>query len=404
MGLFKTKKNETTKSAAKQETAKTAASDSGAAEAEKEKKPGFFASKWQSVKTGAGKLAKKGKKAIGKEPDEMSDTEFDTRLQELEADGETGYASRYYALIEELKKMPSLTALSKQAEPDDVAEAVSENPQLDDTDKAESNAANEKLAAPSGEGGEKMTAEEEAVSETGRETNETEQDKTAEGGSETAESGNTEEGGSLKDKAMALKDDAMAAGTSGMNAFASHKRSKALEQLSTNADIATSSGRQISYMKGQADIETSNSGFDTASNVVNLVNKAIGKFGSSSLAAIAGKVTGFINTALSFGKDFMAKRLEKKSVKNGLKGLLGGTEVYKQMKSKYKLHGGDMRRAIRIAANRSSVQELINADKDKLSEDYAQNVKDGTGSADDYMGLAGGRDAASIKKAMGGAG
>ena len=480
MGLFKRKKKENKQSSTEKEQDKKvekAVEESAEPTPEKktdekqeqEKKPGFFASKWQSVKTGSKKLVKKGKKAFQKEPDDMSDTEFDERLQSLEAEGETGYASRYYALIDELKNMPSLVALTKQAEPEDVAEAVSENPTLEEGEKEEAKEAAESPASetadPAAKTAETSTASEsetavapeaaepektetsvEAESEVSAEVkqeaetpaeskasepaaeNSAEEKNTAapeektekpEAAGETAEqkseekeaaageetkdeTASSEDKASVTDKLLTMKDDALNAGKSGMSIVGSYQRSKALAKLSENADISTTKGRKLSYMKGQADIETSNNSFDTAANVVNLVNKAIGQFGSSALADIAGKISGFVNMALSFGKGLMAKRLEKKSVKNGLKGLLGGTEVYNKLKTKYKMHGGDMRRAIRVAANRSSVQDLVNADKDKLSEEYAEDVKSKNGAADQYMGLAGGRDAASIKKAMGG--
>ena len=73
MGFFTRKKKENKQSSTETEQAKKVekASEESAetkteknADAEQEKKPGFFASKWKSVKTGAGKLVKKGKKAF----------------------------------------------------------------------------------------------------------------------------------------------------------------------------------------------------------------------------------------------------------------------------------------------------------------------------------------------------
>ena len=97
----------------------------------------------------------------------------------------------------------------------------------------------------------------------------------------------------------------------------------------------------------------------------------------------------------------MSKRIEKKSIKDGIKGLVGGNDAYKKLKDKYRLHGQDMRRAIRTAAKHSSVTDLINADKDKLSGEYAKNVKDKDSGVADVMGLAGGTDELAMKKALG---
>ena len=73
MGFFTRKKKENKQNSTETEQTKKiekAAEESAETapekktDAEQEKKPGFFASKWQSVKTGSKKLVKKGKKAV----------------------------------------------------------------------------------------------------------------------------------------------------------------------------------------------------------------------------------------------------------------------------------------------------------------------------------------------------
>lgn len=343
---------------------------------EKKSQPGFFSRTWTKVKTGTSKLKKKAVKAVSKDPDEMPDDEFNEHLQDMEASGETGYASNYYSLLEELKTMPSLMALSKQADSKDVAEAVSENKTLDNKDQEEAKAEAEETA----KAGESKTEE----------PAKTEESTKAEEPAKVEEPAKAEE--TTADKIKSFAGDGKDLASEGMSIYKSHNRAKELEKLSKSVDPNSSKGRQIQYMQAQAKKESASSGFDMAQSAVNTINKAIGKFGSASLSNIAGKITGFINMALGFGKDMISKRMEKKSVKNGLKGILGGTDVYKQLKGKYKLHGGDMRRAIRVAANQASTKDLVDADKDKLSEEYASKAGDNNKDVADYMGLAGGRD------------
>ena len=91
------------------------------------KKEGFWTRSWKSIKTGAKKSKRKLLKAVTKDPEDMTDEEFDGYLQDEEADGNEGYSSRYYALLEELKKMPALMQFAKDAEPKDISEAVGED-------------------------------------------------------------------------------------------------------------------------------------------------------------------------------------------------------------------------------------------------------------------------------------
>lgn len=475
---------------------------------EKKKEPGFWSRSWNKIKTGAGNSKKKFVKAISKEPEDMSEEEFDKYLQEEEAEGNEGYASRYYSLIEELKQMPSLMSLSKDAESKDIAEAVSKNPKLDKEDKeqvddvkggkteseSESDVAgksqsNEKsdkdLSAENKTESEnksidntlkektaktaskkesevadkleinkkdsndsntesKIESESHKNSESQRENKSEPERKENEGGvsntlkeksektvgesegeaadksksesnekgeedlstenkaeSESSENPESEKEESTLNKIMDFKEDGIDLGNNAVSIYKSSKRRKALEALESKADPKSTQARQLSYMKDQAKKESTSNGFNIAQNVLGTVNKAIGKFGSEKVKDIASKISKCINMALNFGKDIALKKLEKKSIKNGLEGLLGGSEVYNKLKDKYKLNGGTMRRAIRVAANRSSMQDLIDADKDKLSEQYEENVQKSDENTLSFMGLAGGKNAQAAKKSMG---
>ena len=183
--------------------------------------------------------------------------------------------------------------------------------------------------------------------------------------------------------------------------YKNSRRQKTLEKLAGQTDNTSSKGRSYRYMAAQTNKEKTQAGFDIATTAVNTVSDMLQRFGSSKVGDIAGKIAGYINKALAFGKDFMSKRIEKKAIKDGIKGLVGGNDAYKKLKDKYRLHGQDMRRAIRTAAKHSSVTDLINADKDKLSDEYARNVKDKDSGVADVMGLAGGTDELAMKKALG---
>ena len=421
----------------------------------KEEKPGFFKRTWGKIKTGASRAKRKGLKAVSKDPDDMTDDEFNEHLKDLEGEGDIGYASRYYELIDELSKMPSLMALTKQSEgqknkEDAVDEAVKDTQKEQDSEetpagkeeiakkaqdepaKAEEPAkkenapgkietvekaeAEEVPARTDKEAEEIETAEAPARAEAVTENADTEESPAKEEATEKAEAENTpadieeehhsEETQSDKGSVarqivgetakVAVENKDKAVGI-----YKNSRRQKTLEKLAGQTDNTSGKGRSYRYMAAQTNKEKTQAGFDIATTAVNTVSDMLQRFGSSKVGDIAGKIAGYINKALAFGKDFMSKRIEKKAIKDGIKGLVGGNDAYKKLKDKYRLHGQDMRRAIRTAAKHSSVTDLINADKDKLSDEYARNVKDKDSGVADVMGLAGGTDELAMKKALG---
>ncbi len=421
----------------------------------KEEKPGFFKRTWGKIKTGASRAKRKGLKAVSKDPDDMTDDEFNEHLKDLEGEGDIGYASRYYELIDELSKMPSLMALTKQSEgqkdkEDAVDEAVKDTQKEQDSEgapagkeeiakkaqeepaKAEEPAKNENApgkietaekaeteevpARTDKEAEEIETAETPARTEAATESAEAEESPAKEETTEKAEAENTpadieeehhsEETQSDKGSVarqivgetakVAVENKDKAVGI-----YKNSRRQKTLEKLAGQTDNTSGKGRSYRYMAAQTNKEKTQAGFDIATTAVNTVSDMLQRFGSSKVGDIAGKIAGYINKALAFGKDFMSKRIEKKAIKDGIKGLVGGNDAYKKLKDKYRLHGQDMRRAIRTAAKHSSVTDLINADKDKLSDEYARNVKDKDSGVADVMGLAGGTDELAMKKALG---
>ena len=406
----------------------------------KEEKPGFFKRTWGKIKTGASRAKRKGLKAVSKDPDDMTDDEFNEHLKDLEGEGDIGYASRYYELIDELSKMPSLMALTKQSEgqkdkEEAVDEAVKDTQKEQDSEEApaadkeeiakkaqEEPAEAEEPAKKENAPGKIETAEkaetEEAPARTeaATESAETEEAPAKEEATEKAEAENTpadiekehhsEETPSDKGSVarqivgetakVAVENKDKAVGI-----YKNSRRQKTLEKLAGQTDNTSGKGRSYRYMAAQTNKEKTQAGFDIATTAVNTVSDMLQRFGSSKVGDIAGKIAGYINKALAFGKDFMSKRIEKKAIKDGIKGLVGGNDAYKKLKDKYRLHGQDMRRAIRTAAKHSSVTDLINADKDKLSDEYAKNVKDKDSGVADVMGLAGGTDELAMKKALG---
>ena len=422
----------------------------------KEEKPGFFKRTWGKIKTGASRAKRKGLKAVSKDPDDMTDDEFNEHLKDLEGEGDIGYASRYYELIDELSKMPSLMALTKQSEgqkdkEEAVDEAVKDTQKEQDSEEApaagkeeiakkaqDEPAEAEEPAKKENAPGKIETAEkaetEEAPARTDKEAEEIETAETPVGTEAATESAETEEVpakeeapekaeaentpadiekehhseetqsdkgsvarqivGETAKVAVENKDKAV-------GIYKNSRRQKTLEKLAGQTDNTSGKGRSYRYMAAQTNKEKTQAGFDIATTAVNTVSDMLQRFGSSKVGDIAGKIAGYINKALAFGKDFMSKRIEKKAIKDGIKGLVGGNDAYKKLKDKYRLHGQDMRRAIRTAAKHSSVTDLINADKDKLSDEYAKNVKDKDSGVADVMGLAGGTDELAMKKALG---
>ena len=422
----------------------------------KEEKPGFFKRTWGKIKTGASRAKRKGLKAVSKDPDDMTDDEFNEHLKDLEGEGDIGYASRYYELIDELSKMPSLMALTKQSEgqkdkEEAVDEAVKDTQKEQDSEEAPA-ADKEEIAKKAQEEpvkaeepakkenapGKIETAEkaetEEAPARTDKEAEEIETAETPAGTEAATESAETEEA-PAKEEAMEKAEAentpadiekeqhseetqsdkgsvarqivgetakvAVENKDKAVGIYKNSRRQKTLEKLAGQTDNTSGKGRSYRYMAAQTNKEKTQAGFDIATTAVNTVSDMLQRFGSSKVGDIAGKIAGYINKALAFGKDFMSKRIEKKAIKDGIKGLVGGNDAYKKLKDKYRLHGQDMRRAIRTAAKHSSVTDLINADKDKLSDEYAKNVKDKDSGVADVMGLAGGTDELAMKKALG---
>lgn len=425
----------------------------------KEEKPGFFKRTWGKIKTGASRAKRKGLKAVSKDPDDMTDDEFNEHLKDLEGEGDIGYASRYYELIDELSKMPSLMALTKQSEgqkdkEDAVDEAVKDTQKEQDSEetpagkeeiakKAQDEPAKaEEPAKKENAPGKIETAEkaeaEEVPARTDKDAEEeieaAETPARTEAAPEKAEAENTpaktdeapqaesekkEESPDKKEEAPQSEETQSDKGSvarqivgetakvavenkdKAVGIYKNSRRQKTLEKLAGQTDNTTGKGRSYRYMAAQTNKEKTQAGFDIATTAVNTVSDMLQRFGSSKVGDIAGKIAGYINKALAFGKDFMSKRIEKKAIKDGIKGLVGGNDAYKKLKDKYRLHGQDMRRAIRTAAKHSSVTDLINADKDKLSDEYAKNVKDKDSGVADVMGLAGGTDELAMKKALG---
>lgn len=430
---------------------------------EEKKSEGFFKRTWGKVKTGTSKAVR----AFGKEADDMTDEEFNERLKNLEGEGNIGYASRYYKLIDELSQMPSLMALTKQSEgqkdkEEAVTEAVKETQKEEEpeTAKADAGEAEKAETAKTGEA-EKEEAKEAGKAETVKavpenaETEKAESEKVETAKAEATEAKNgeaeTEKAETAKAEATEVKDgesdtekvesektetgeaegvkvekaasdesdkepdneqkyrqiaeDTISTvkdgGKQAVNIYKTGKRQKTLEKLAGQSDETTEKGRELRYMASQAKKEKTQAGFDIASTAVNKVSELLTKYGSSKLGSIAGKIAGFVNQALAFGKDFMSKRIEKQSLKNGVKGLIGGTDAYKKLKEKYKLYGQDMRRAIRTATKHSSVADLVNSDRDKLSESYAKKTQEKDAETEDILGLAGGMDEEAMKKALG---
>ena len=338
------------------------------------KKEGFWTRSWKSIKTGAKKSKRKLLKAVTKDPEDMTDEEFDGYLQDEEADGNEGYSSRYYALLEELKKMPALMQFAKDAEPKDISEAVGEDREQESktpepepekaeketgqteeaeagqperTKESEEQSSKEqenktpetepvKADAQTEESEVAEKAEEQTTQEQENKTSETEPETAEVQSEETKEPEKTEEQEeSTPDKLKDLKDTGVELGKDTALIYKSSKRRKAIEALEGKADPNSAQGRQLAYMKDQAKKESVSGGFHMAENVVDAVNKAIGKFGSEKLGAVASKISKFVNMALEFGKNLAVKRLEKNSMKKGLKSLLGGSEVYDRLKDKY---------------------------------------------------------------------
>jgi hypothetical protein len=256
----------------------------------------------------------------------------------------------------------------KSAEPAKAAEAAKEEKSAEPAKEAEA-AKEEKSAEPAKEG---EAAKAEESTEAGKEEESDDilkplKDQAKELGIDDKKAYKKVEG--VADEVVKTKDDVTAAGKAGADIYKSKKRAERLGKMLAKEEAGSDKARKLQYMKDDAEKKASTSGFDVATGVVNTVTKLVSSFAGSKASGIVSKIAGLVNKGLAFGKEKIAQRMDKKAVKNGLKGLIGGSDAYKKLKEKYKIKAPDLRRAIRTAAKASSGKELANADKDKLLEE-----------------------------------
>jgi hypothetical protein len=248
--------------------------------------------------------------------------------------------------------------------------------------------------------GDKGETEESKEDEETKEKDAEEVAETAEGEEEKTESKSKKAAKKVKEVAKKLlnaKDDAVDTVKAGTGIYNNVERSKRLEKMIASKEAGSKDARALQYMKDKSEKDAKTGGFDVAKGLVDTAAKLATSFGNTKIGEYAGKIAGLINMGLAFGKEKLAQRLDKKSVKNGMKNLIGGTDAYKKLKEKYKLKAPDMRRAIRTAAKATSGKALVDADKDKLVEDYSKN-----GDVDGEAAImAGGLKSSKLSDAMG---
>ncbi len=364
--------------------------------------------------------------------DKMKEDEFRIHLIEAEYRGKSGKESSYDRLVDELRGMPTLMTLAKHAESKDIAEAIKKSPGADSEEKISSEAADKEpecaagsnaadLYNKAGNGPDVGTAKAALRKATRREEHAEQGRKTAEEIDEARRNGADslkEEAGNVrkrvrdvvkrvkrpevkkqperelsednashlereeqrkekvaKEKQMGTLQDA--AVSFGQNRFSNKgdiRRTRTLSKAARSADDTPDAAKRLQYAGYNKGKNPKNGLYAFGQKAGDVVNKVFDTFGSEPSRKSAKLVTGFVSKGLSYGKENFEKNIDRKAAKSGLNGLLGGSEAYKKLKDKYQLHASDMRRAIRSAAKRNSVGDLVNSDKDTLKK-YDTSLK-----------------------------
>ena len=321
-------------------------------------------------KADAAEAAKKQDAGKGESSDSGS---ADKSADEGKKGGETSDAEEPAAKTE----TPAKSEEKAAEEPAKSEEKTAETPTKSSDGEEKSDEATDKTDAGDKKEGDAASKEGEGGAESKEKEGEGE-DKSGDG--EKKEEKKKEEKTTLQ-KLAGMKDEALELGKSGISLIGAGSKLHGLRKIKTE-DNGSSHTRNVNYAKGEANTDVSNKAFGAANSILNVVNKAVESFAGEEAGKLVSKITGIIGKGLAFGKDFFARRFSKKSAKAGLKGLLGGTAAYKALKEKYKMHAPEMRRAIRTAAKKSSVQELVNADKDMLKKGETNDGGAGAGKSD----------------------
>ncbi|MCR5777191.1 MAG: hypothetical protein K6G84_07230 [Lachnospiraceae bacterium] len=273
---------------------------------------------------------------------------------------------------EENAEQEDKTEEEKEAEEEVGKDAVKE-----EAAKAKKKTKNVEKKVETGETNKKAAEEEKEEEEEEKEEAEEEGKENGEGEGEKGEEGEKKEDAADDEKAKKeekekqmkeLQSSAINLGSKGFSSIGDIMRTRSLSKAAKNADSGTAKGRRLQYASYDAKKKMSSGLFGFGQGALDVINKVFDIFGNDTSKKIAKLVTGFVSKGLDFGKGYFERKIDKKASKNGLKGILGGSDVYKKLKAKYKLHAPDMRRAIRTAAGHSSVSDLINADRDSVKK------------------------------------
>ena len=127
------------------------------------------------------------------------------------------------------------------------------------------------------------------------------------------------------------------------------------------------------YAKDNAELKKMEAGFDIALDILR-AGEGIGKVTGM------GMVSGGIGLAknITSGVKYLATSSKKRTgVKQGIKDMLGGRDGYYALKSKYKMHAPEMRRAVRDALGVATSEDAVTADKWELSHLMHERTKQG---------------------------
>ena len=146
-----------------------------------------------------------------------------------------------------------------------------------------------------------------------------------------------------------------------------------------NATTQDSLIKRVSqYAKTNAQIKEMEAGFNVAIKILNAGTGAAEMTGQLGVA----KAIDILGNVLTGIKPLATSSKTRAGVKAGIKDMLGGKDGYYALKSKYKMHAPEMRRAVRDALGVATSEDAVTADKWELSHLMNERVKSGDNSAD----------------------
>ena len=310
--------------------------------------------------------------------DELDDHEFERRMNQKAKNGDPEYRKRYMDLLEELNNLPGIKELQGSLSRGEIDNFTKELESGKEEEKEES----------------KVASAGNILQKTGKQLNDDDAKKTI------AQMIPDEKIGDFASKnAPAILTGAGAlfkAGGHAKQAYDANKKAKNIAAMGEKFSSDSVLQRSAAYASDESRKQAVTKGFDAVGDITSGAKKVLKYTGAGTkLASVA-------NFGVSAAKQVVTSSMDKKSRKNGLKGILGGVEGYRKLKEKYRLQAPEMRRAIRESLGVRSEEDAVNTDKMVLSGQMANRMEGKDQSAMELAKTMGAKDRKGLYRSMGG--